>query len=230
MGEKKKKEVAQKKWKKVLFIILAVLFVVVMVVSSMGSNWITGLAPVKAGDPVVIDYTIYDTSGNPLLTSNQQLYEQQITSGKAILYTRNLSLTADQSLKTAIYPVQVYVASNGGSWEQFALYNPEYTAISSGVVGMRTNDKKKVAFNYSSSMSALFSSDDLMKANINISALEVGETLAMGVSESPNASASNTSAVTYIRLGEVTRKSPTGVVVDFGYPYAEITLASFTKQ
>jgi len=229
MGEKKKKEVAQKKWKKVLFVILAVLFVVVMVVSSMGSNWITGLAPVKAGEPVVVDYTVYDAAGNPVLTSNQQLYEKTLSGGKAVLYTRNLTVTANQSLKTAIYPIQVYVASGGGSWEQFALYNPEYNAISSGVVGMRAGDKKTVPFNYSSSMSTLFSPDDLQRANLNTSAVEVGDPLVMGVSESPNATASNTS-VTYIRLGEVTRKSSNGIVVDFGYPYAEITVLSFTKQ
>ena len=76
MGDKKQKEASQKRWKKVLFIIAAVLFVVVMVVSSMGSHWITGLAPVKAGDAVVIDYTIYDAAGNPVVTTSQELFKQ----------------------------------------------------------------------------------------------------------------------------------------------------------
>jgi len=229
MGSKKQKEASQKKWMKVIFVIVALVFVFAMV-GTYFTNVVTSIAPVKAGEPVVIDYTIYDAADNPVLTSNQQLYEQQINSGKAILYTTNLSLIANQSLNKALYPVPVYVASNGGSWEQFALYNPEFTAISSGVVGMRTNENKKVAFNYSSSMSALFSSDYLMNANISMSALEIGDPLTMGVSDTSTATASNTSAVTYIRFGEVTRKSAAGVVVDFGYPYAEITVTSFTKQ
>ncbi len=230
MGDKKQKEAAQKKWKKVLFVILAVLFVVVMVVSSMGSNWISGLAPVRAGDQVVIDYTIYDAAGNPLLTSNQQLYNQQINSGKGILYTKQLTLTANQSMTQAIYPVQVYIGTNGGSWENFALYNPEYTAISSGVVGMKTNEKKKVDLTSSTSMSALFKPEDLAKAGLNMSSVEIGDTLAMGVSDKPNATAPNASAITYLRTGEVTGKPSTGVVIDFGYPYAEITVITDTKQ
>ena len=230
MGDKKQKEARQKTWKKVLFIILAVLFVVVMIVSSMGSNWISGLAPVRAGDQVVVDYTIYDAAGNPLITSNQQLYKKQSDSGMGVLYTKQLTMTANQSFTQAIYPVQVYVGANGGSWENFALYNPEYNAISNGVVGMKTSETKKVDLSSGTSMSALFQPDDLAKAGLNMSTVEIGDTLAMGVSANPNASASNSSAATYLRTGEVIRKTASGVVIDFGYPYAQITVVSVTKQ
>src|SRR5208337_2959906 len=100
MSEKKKKEESQKKWTKIGLIILAVLFVVVMVVSSMGSNWITGLAPVRSGDSVVIDYTIYDAAGNPLVTTNQQAAQ----TGSGIMYTKPLTLTANQSLNQGTFP------------------------------------------------------------------------------------------------------------------------------
>ena len=89
MGEKKKKEESKKKWTKIGLIILAVLFVVVMVVSSMGTNWITGLAPIRAGDSVVIDYTIYDAAGNPLVTTSQQVYQQAAQAGNGIMYAKH---------------------------------------------------------------------------------------------------------------------------------------------
>jgi hypothetical protein len=229
MGEKKKKEASQKQWKKVLFVIAAVLFVVVMVVSSMGSHWITGIAPIKAGDTVVVDYTIYDASGNPLVTTSQQLYQQIYSNNRSILYGKQISLTANQSLKTAIYPIPVYIAENGGSYEEFALYNPEYNAISSAVVGMRASEQKKVSLVSDLSMSKLFSAEALAKGNVNISSLSVGDVLAMGVSETSNATASNTST-TYIRLAEVSRISGDGAIIDFGYPSAEITVSSFTSK
>ena len=230
MGKQKQKEAAQSKWKKVLFVIAAVLFVFIMVVSSMGMNWITGIAPIKAGDQVVIDYTLYDTAGNPFMTSNEQLYKQQISSGSGILYTQQLTLIANQSLNQAIYPVPVYIASNGGSTEGFALYNPEFNTISRSVVDMRTGEKKKVNFTSGSAMSTIFSADDLQRVNVNMSELSIGDSLVMGVSETPNATASNTTEITYLRFGQVTRLTSAGAVVDFGYPYAEITVSSFTKQ
>jgi hypothetical protein len=230
MGSKKQKEASQKKWMKVIFVIVALVFVFAMVGSYL-TNLVTAIAPIKAGDQVVIDYTIYDAAGTPIITTSQQLYNQVTGNGQGILYAKQITLTANQSWKQAIYPVQVYVGgSSNGSVEGFALYNPEYNAISSSLVGMRNNDKKTVTLTSNNTMSALFTPEDLLKENINMSTLEVGESLAMGVSETSNATASNTSAVTYIRLGEITRKSPAGVVVDFGYPYADITVASVTKQ
>ena len=228
MGDKKQKEASQKRWKKILFVIAAVLFVVVMVVSSMGTQWITGLAPIKAGDSVVLDYTIYDAAGTPLVTTSQQVYQKAYNNNRSVLYAKQLSLTANQSLKTAIYPLPVYIAENGGSYQEFALYNPEYNAISSAVVGMRAKDNKKVSLTSELSMSKLFSAETLKNGNVNISSLQVGDILAMGVSESSNASASNTST-SYIRLAEVTRISDEGAVIDFGYPYVDITVSSFTS-
>jgi len=230
MGEKKKKEAATKNWKKVLFVAAAILFVVVMVVSSMGSRWITGLAPIKAGDTVVLDYTFYDATGTPFLTTSQQLYKDQAAKGAGILYGKQISLTANQSLRQALYPVMVYTPINGGSYQEFAIYNTEYDAISSAVAGMKANEKKKVSLAAGTSMSTLFTPEDLQQVQVNVSALQVGDSLLMGVSENPNASAANTSAVSYLRLGQVSRISDAGVVVDFGYPYAEITVVSSSNQ
>ena len=229
MGNKKQKEASEKRWKKILLIIAAVLFVVVMVVSSMGSHWITGLAPVKAGDTVVVDYTIYDAAGVPIVTTSQAVFKQAYSNNMSILYAKQLSMTANQSLKTALYPIPVYIAENGGSYDEFALYNPEYNAISHAVVGMRANDKKRVDLTTSISMSKLFSREILNESHVNINNLQVGDVLAMAVSENASATASNTSA-TYIRLAQVTRISDTGAVIDFGYPYADITLTSFTSS
>jgi hypothetical protein len=51
----------------------------------------------------------------------------------------------------------------------------------------------------------------------------------MGVSDNPEAEVSNTSAITYIRTGEITQKTQSGVVVDFGYPVAEVRVVSINK-
>jgi len=156
------------------------------------------------------------------------VYQKAYNNNRSVLYAKQLSLTANQSLKTAIYPLPVYIAENGGSYQEFALYNPEYNAISSAVVGMRAKDNKKVSLTSELSMSKLFSAETLKNGNVNISSLQVGDILAMGVSESSNASASNTST-SYIRLAEVTRISDEGAVIDFGYPYVDITVSSFTS-
>lgn len=230
MGEKKKKEATVKTWKKMLFVAAAILFVVVMVVSSMGMNWISGLAPIKPGDAVLVDYTIYDSAGQPFLTTDQQVYKAQVEKGASLLFAKQLTLTANQSYRQALFPVQVYSPMNGGSYQEFALYNPEYAAISNAVVGMKTNEKKKVILPTSGTMTTLLSPEDLEKTQIDINSLEVGDSLLLGVSENPESMAGNSSAVSYVRLAQVTRVSNAGIIVDFGYPSADVTVVQFSHQ
>ena len=49
------------------------------------------------------------------------------------MYSKQLTITANQSPSTAIFPVQVYTAKSGWN-NQFALFASEYTTISTGVV------------------------------------------------------------------------------------------------
>lgn len=230
MGEKKRKEATVKTWKKMVFVAAALLFIVIMVVSSMGMNWISGIAPVKAGDSVLIDYTIYDSAGRPFLTTDQQVYKEQVEKGASLLFAKQLTLAANQSYRQALFPVLVYSPMNGGSYQEFALYNPEYAAISNAIVGMKTNEKKKVILPTSGTMTSLLSPEDLEKTQIDIKSLEVGDSLLLGVSENPESMAGNTSAVSYIRLAQVVRVSDAGVVVDFGYPSADVTVVQFSHQ
>ena len=230
MGEKKRKEAATKSWKKILFVIVAVVFVFVMVISSTGTRWITGIAPIKAGDQVVVGYTIYNGAGTPLITTNQQLVKQTLEKNQGIMYAKSLTLVANKTATQAITPIDVYVPTNGGSWEQFGMYNQELDAMSDNVVGMRTGDTKKVMLTYTDSMSHLFTAEDLASVHLNMSSLSVGDSLSMGISDNPNASATNSTANTYLRFGDVTRKTDNGVVVDFGFPYIEMTVESITKS
>jgi aryl-alcohol dehydrogenase-like predicted oxidoreductase len=143
---------------------------------------------------------------------------------------RQLTLVANQSYRQALFPVMAYSPMNGGSYQEFALYNPEYAAISNAVVGMKANEKKRVVLPTSGTMTTLLSPEDLEKTQIDIKSLEVGDSLLLGVSENPESMAGNTSAVSYIRLAQVVQVSDAGVVVDFGYPSADVTVVQFSHQ
>src|SRR5208337_122203 len=150
MGTKKQAVKSKKVWIKALAIIAGVLFVVLMVVSAMGSSWISSLATIKPGDVVVLDYTLRDAQGTPILTSNQQLYTQLTNQGSGVLYSKPLTITANQSLDTNVYPnvypIQFYTASTGWSASnQFALFRDEYDTISSGIVGLKANSQKTIS-------------------------------------------------------------------------------------
>jgi len=225
MGDKKQKEAMTKKVTQVLVVGACVIFVILMILSGMGSHWLTMFTVVKPGDNVIISYTLNDATGNPVLTTDQQVYNKLVAGGKGIVLSKQLAVSANQSVTTPIYPVPIFT-SNSGSTQQFALFSSEYNAISMAIVGMKTGDLKKVTLSPASTMTQTWSAEQLLRNQVNISDISIGDSLAMGVSDNPTAMVNNTSTVTYTRIGEITSKSDAGVVVDFGYPTADVSIIS----
>ncbi|MFA4848705.1 MAG: hypothetical protein WC626_03180 [Methanoregula sp.] len=229
MGEKKQKEKKVAQWKKIVVVGACVLFVVLMIVSGMGSSWIGAFAVAKPGDVAVIDYTLYDAGGNPIVTTDQTLFKQAISQGKFMLFSKQLSITSNQSLAQTLIPVQVYSTSSG--WvDKFAIFKPEYDAMSSGIVGMKVNEQKRVNIPQSASMTQLWTPELLKRNGVNMSDIKIGDIIPMGVSDNPEAMATNQSSTSYVRIGEVSQKTPEGATVNFGYPAADIRVVSINKN
>jgi hypothetical protein len=228
MGEKKQKEEATKKLKKVLIVGACVLFVVLMVVSGMGSGWITGLNTVKPGDTVILDFTLYNSQGNPVLTTDQQLWKKSVASGNSILYAKSISVTANQSLAKSLFPVQVY--TNTGSDMQFAIFTSEFTTITQGIIGMKDNEKKTIVIPAKTPMTETWSADTLARQNLSISDIRKGDLFTLGVSDNPTAASTNESSFSYIRTGEVTETTNSSVTIDLGYPTVDVSIVSINGR
>ncbi|MGA2161389.1 MAG: hypothetical protein ABSG28_04200 [Methanoregula sp.] len=226
MGAKKQAEKSKKMWTKVLAIVAGVFFVIVMVLSAMGSSWISSLATIKPGDSVTIDYTIYNVAGRPVVTTNQQIYTGSVNNNTGILATKQLTLVANQSL-SQVYPITVYPSTGGGT-QQFVLFASEFDAISSGLVGMRVNDKKVITLPSDNLKIQQMTVHDIEASGMNISRINVGDGLYLGVSSVPVSNLTN-SSVYYIRDADVTSKTDSGIVVDLNYPRIDVTVDSINK-
>ena len=146
MGAKKQAVKSKNMWIKVLAIVAGVLFVVLMVVSAMGSSWISSLATIKPGDVAVVDYTLRDAQGNPILTSNQQLYTQLCQPGFRYPVLQAADDNGEPFLPISGIPVCRYIHKiPAGLTNPFALFASEYSAISSGIVGLKANDQKTIS-------------------------------------------------------------------------------------
>ena len=229
MGVKKKKEETTKLVSKILIVCVCVLFVGLMILSGMGTGWLTIFTSVKAGDTVVIDYTLFDAAGKPLVTTEKTIYDQAVAQGSGILGSKQITIAANQTMEKPIYAILVY-PSNGGKAQQLALFPSEYNALSSGIVGMRVNEQKRIAISPNTSMTYDWSAERLALNKINLSEITVGDSFFMGVSDNPDAAANNTTASTFLRIGEVANKSPEGIVVDFSFPVIDVRVVSINKQ
>ena len=229
MGEKKKKEESTKLVSKILIVGVCVLFVGLMILSGMGTGWLTIFTSVKSGDTVVIDYTLFDAAGKPIVTTEKSTYDQAVAQGSGIFGSKQITITANQTMEKPIYSIPVY-PSNGGKVQQLAIFSSEYDALSSGIIGMRVNEQKRIAISPNTSMTYDWSAERLALNKINLSEITVGDSFLMGVSDNPEAAANNTTANTFLRIGKVAKKSPEGVVVDISFPVIDVRVVTINKQ
>lgn len=227
MGEKKQKQ-QTKNWIKALVVIACITFVVLMVLSGMGSGWISYFSVIKPGDTVTIDFTIRDKNGQPLVTSDQQLYKQMTGSGGGVFFSKQLVLQANQSSTKAVVPIPIYTTQSGWS-TSFALFGGEYDAMSEGIIGMKQNEQKSINIPFKDSMSQVWSVAQLKSNGLNLSNVNIGDSIALGVSDIPELARNTTPQSYYMRIGEVTKKTVDGVTIDFGYPAINVRIVAVNK-
>jgi hypothetical protein len=229
MGVKKKKEDSTKLVSKIFIVGICLLFVGLMILSGMGTSWLTIFSSVKSGDTVVIDYTIFDAGGKPVVTTEKSVYDQIVAQGSGVFGSRQITLIANQTMEKPIYSIPVY-PSNGGSVQQLGLFSTEYNAVSSGIIGMKVNEQKRIPISSDTSMTYEWSAERLALNKINLSDISVGNNFFMGISDNPEAASGNASANTFLRIGEVSSKSPDGIMVDFSYPTIDVRVVSINTQ
>ena len=228
MGVKKKKEESTKLVSKILIVCVCVLFVGLMILSGMGTGWLTIFTSVKSGDAVVIDYTLFDAAGKPIVTTEKSIYDQAVAQGSVIFRSNRITITANQTMEKPIYMIPLYV-SNGGEVQQFAkqlaLFSWEYNTVSSGIIGMKDNDQRRIVIPSNISMSQPFSAEQIDLNNIS-----VGDNFPGFVPDNSQKFANNTTTNTFLRIGEVANKSQDGIVVDFSYPVVNVKVVSINNR
>jgi hypothetical protein len=229
MGEKKKNEAWVKTVSKIFIVLACLLFVGLMILSGMGNQWITMFNSVKSGDTVVLDITVYDAAGKPIITSEQTVYNQVVAKGQDIFATKQLTVISNKTMDKSIFGVPGS-SSTGTGLQQLAIFSSEYNAISSGIVGMKVNEQKRIAIPTDNMMKNDFSVEQLALSKINVTDISVGDSFFMGVSDTTQPVTNTTKATTYLRIGDVVSKSPDGVVVDLNYPTYEVRVVSINNQ
>jgi hypothetical protein len=229
MGVKKKNEEWVKLVSKIFIVGACLLFVGLMILSGMGNQWITMFNSVKSGDTVVLDFTVYNAAGKPIITSEQTVYNQAVGQGQDIFATKQLTIISNKTMDKPIFGVPGS-ASTGTGVQQLAIVSSEYNAISSGIIGMKANDRKRIAIPSNTMMKNEFSVEQLALSKINLTDISIGDNFFMGVSDTSEKVTNTTKANTFMRIGDVVSKSPEGVVVDLNYPAIEVRVVSINNQ
>jgi hypothetical protein len=224
MGVKKKKEESTKLVSKIFIVGICLLFVGLMILSGMGTSWLTIFSSVKPGDTVVIDYTIFDAGGKPVVTTEKST--QIRSGGQWSFWSRQITLIANQTMEKPIYSIPVY-PSNGGSVQQLGLFSTEYNAVSSGIIGMKVNEQKRIPISSETPMTYEWSAERLALNKINIITSVSGTTSLWAFLTILMLRPTHRK---HVLKDGVSSKSPDGIMVDFSYPSIDVRVVSINNQ
>jgi hypothetical protein len=231
MKKEKKTEIFP--WKKVFVIAVGVLFIAMMVLSAMGMSWLQSFRTVMANDTVTIDYTLRDTLGQPVLTTDQNLYQTTIGRGYPVFLTTPLTVRAGYIGNPPFTGVKAdnYYISRSGQEIRFGLLGEELDEVDAGVLGMKTGEMKTIHFTFNDSLIIPMNNYEFTAMGGNFTATSVGDLVPIGFSETPMVEGqkgfNSTPTNAVLRIATVINKTTDAIEVQHRYPSADITVKEF---
>jgi hypothetical protein len=227
--KKEKKEEAFP-WKKVVVIAVGVLFVAMMILSAMGMSWLQSFRTVRANDTVTIDYTLRDSFGQPILTTNSALYRTATLQGYLSFLTAPIAIRAGTTGSPAYTGVDAenYYLGQTGEQVRFGLLGQELDEMDIGVLGMKAGDTKTIRFMFPDPLIITLKDYEFAAMGGNFTTAAVGDLIPMGISENPIVRGSDNYQTTpensVLRIGVIVNKTASTIDVQHRYPTADITV------
>jgi hypothetical protein len=231
MKKEKKKEIFP--WKKVFVIAVGVVFVAMMVLSAMGMSWLQSFRTVMANDTVTIDFTLRDAEGQPVLTTDQNLYQTALGRGGLVFLTSSLTVQAGHIGNPAFTGVDAenYYVNRAGNQVEFAILGQELDEFDVAVLGMKTGTTKTIHFTFPDPLVISMTKQEFTAMGGNFTNTAVGDLVPIGFSNIPLVEGLNglnsTPTNPVLRIGTVINKTTDAVEVQHRYPSADIILKEF---
>ncbi|MDD1708070.1 MAG: hypothetical protein LUQ33_02705, partial [Methanoregulaceae archaeon] len=227
-SDKKGKPAAKKggwtqSWAKIFLVMACILFVGVMIITSLGTNWLVTMKPANTGDTAVVDLTIRDEDGRPVLTTNERIYNASFQKGEIVWLTGPLTLTVNSTTTEMITPVPVYRQDFGEA--SFGLFGQELNQISSSLEGMKQGGTQKIVFPGSAQFQREMDPEQFAQIGGNFTTALPGDQLLLAFTTTPMINVDDNSTPQYaFRTSLITGKDGGNVTVNYGYPSADITI------
>lgn len=214
----------ERNWSKIFAIVFGIIFAFMFVgtylLTILGS---TVFAPaIKPGDSVIIDLTIRDRMGRPILTTDQGEYRGALNAGYQVFFTQPLQIKANGTYNEIIIGVDAYLPPQ---WTKFGMLLDEMELITAGVVGMKKGEKKTIDLSSIAVLPQSFSAEDFEASGGNFTAAKVGDQIVIGLRPAQSDGEVSSEAVSYrYRVMEIVDKDDEHVILSNSYTSADITI------
>lgn len=178
----------------------------------------------KPGSMVIVDYTIHETDGTPVVTSFQKVAENGVIGG----FSQPLQIVVGENQTSGI----VSIPMNYPQGTEYALFSTEVEDISDALDGMHQGDMKHIKFEnvpVQINMTSERFNGIYNNTNYDFNTTNVGAWLPVVLSTSTYASVDNTTVNLPIRMVKVVDKTPDEILMSYDYDSADITVREISQ-
>ncbi|MDD1710828.1 MAG: hypothetical protein LUQ37_07985 [Methanoregulaceae archaeon] len=194
-----------------------------MIITSLGTSWLVTMNPAKTGDTAVIDLTIHDTEGRPVLTTDIRVFNASYEKGEIVWYTNPLTMAVNSTSTEMISPLPVYRYDYGEA--SFGLFGDELNQISATLEGMKQGGAEKIVFANSDVLQREMTPEQFTEMGGNFTMAVPGDQMLLAFTTNPMIDLDDNSTPEYaLRTSVITEKTTENVTVNYGYPSADISI------
>lgn len=173
----------------------------------------------KPGSMVIVDYTIKEKDGTPVVTSFQKVAEDGVIGG----LSQPLQIVVGENQTSGIVRVPMYYPQG----TEYALFSTEIEDISGALDGMHQGDMKHIQFDnvpVVMNMTPERFNGIYNNSNYDFNTTNVGAWLPVVLSDSIYVSEDNTSLNLPVRMVKVVDKTPDEILMSYDYDSVDISL------
>ena len=234
MKKEKEKKKERFPWQKILIIAFAVVLSMMFILNYlMTAGTLLYFRGVRVNDSVTIGFTLRDANGQPVLTTDQNLYQTALARGYLVFITSPLTVRAGYIGNPPYTGVQAenYYVSRSTDQVKFGLLGQELDELDAAVLGMKTGDTKTIHFTFSDPLTLSMTKQEFTSMGGNFTNAELGDLIPIGISQAPMVEGldayNSTPTNAVLRIAIVVNKTSGGLEVEHRYPSADITVAEF---
>ena len=216
-------------WTQIAIVAFCVLIAVGMVVSTFGTAWLNFFTKIKEGDSVLIDFTIYDKSGRPVVTSSQSLFQKEVEND-VIFFAKTMPVVAGAVTDQDIFPIEAFGQYTTSGLMEFGLLKAEIDEMTHAVIGQKVGSSVTVDIPVPVDLVQTMEHEEfIQKVGDILDIIQVGAQLPLSFSETPQISLDNSTPLTYLRTVTITEITDTEITLDYGYPSVTVTVKELRK-
>ncbi len=216
----------ERNWSRIGIIILGVGFAILFVGTYL-MTILTGTvfaAAIQEGDPVILEFTIWDDQNRPIITTNQQLYSTARQQGIPAFFSPGITVVANGTYNESILAIDSYNPVIATEWIQYGMFGPEMERIGEGLVGMKIGETKNISLASVTATSATLSREEFESIGGNFTTITVGSMLVRAFTEQPEIPLNGTTSGTSFRwrILEVVDKDAENITLTYWYNTAQV--------